>query len=385
MTPHTIPAPAGLRGRGRILALAVALAGCGGDSTGSGPGVPLHTAAAEAGLPLASPESQGMDSVRLAALVERIAAGAYGRQTGLVIVRNGAIVTERYFNGHSVQAPHTLQSVTKSVTSLLVGIALERGALEGIDRQVLGLFPEYPEVGHRDARKEAMTVEDLLTMRTGLDWTEYRHEPGQPLYDLNHSSGDWYRFVLDWPMREEPGTRWEYNSGGVILLSGILRNAAGVRADQLADQALFAPLGIQGARWVYGPGAVPHTGGGLSLRTRDMARLGLLVLNGGRWEGVQVVPEAWIARSTATHGPRVRTMGSHRVDYGYLWWQAPLDDPMNPRPAAGSLIFAAGAGGQWIIIVPRYGLVVAANAWDEQEWFRALDFLYSDILAAIVR
>jgi CubicO group peptidase (beta-lactamase class C family) len=381
---HTVPARpiAAIRACTAALALGAAVAGCRGDSMGTGGGDPLHAAAAEPGLPLASAGSKGMDSVRLAGLLERIGSGAYGHQTGLVVVRNGAIVAERYWNGHSVQAPHTLQSVTKSVTSLLAGIAEDRGVLE-LDEAVLGRFPEYPDLAHLDARKRAMRVEDLLTMRTGLDWTEYRHEPGEPLYELNHSPGDWYRFVLDWPMREQPGTRWEYNSGGVIVLGGILRAATGLRADQLADEALFRPLGITSARWAFGPDMVPHTGGGLSLRTRDMAKLGLLMLDGGRWEGAQVVSQEWIARSTATHLSRVRTMGPHRVDYGYLWWQVPLDDPMNPRPAPGSAIFAAGAGGQFIIIVPRYALVVATNAWDEAQWFRALDFLFTDILPAI--
>ncbi|HEU0015908.1 MAG TPA: serine hydrolase [Longimicrobium sp.] len=364
-----------------ILLLALA-AGC-GDATRPDP-VPLHWGAGEDGLPIVAAAERGMDSVVLAELVERIEDGAYGHQTSLLVVRDGAVVAERYFNGMQPNVLHTQQSVTKSVTSLLVGLAVEQGAIPGVDARVLPLLPQYTDVAHRGALKDSLAVEDLLTMRTGLDWEEWRYQ-GSPLQQLNESRSDWLRFVLDWPMGEQPGTRFQYNSGGVILLAGVIGTTTGTRADAFADEHLFGPLGITRAQWAHGyPDGLPHTGGGLWLRPRDMARIGMMVLDGGRWQGRQVVPAEWIARSTAAHVTAgVGAMGSHPVEYGYLWWRTDLDHPTNPRRESGEVIFASGARGQWIFIVPRHRLVVVATA-EQEGGPTALDYLYTHVLAAII-
>jgi CubicO group peptidase (beta-lactamase class C family) len=362
-----------------LLVLAL-LAACGGDPLGGGPPGPV---ARDDGWAVSTPAAEGMDGARLDALARRIRAGEHGTLHSVLIARHGRLVWEEYFGGWQAETPHTLQSVSKSVTSLLAGMAVGDGAL-AVDQPVVGFFPDYQPIRNLDARKQAMRVEDLLTMRTGLDWSESSYE-GSPLQQLNQSSGDWVRFVVDWPMREDPGTRWEYVSGGVMVLGGIVGRVEGARADSFAATRLFQPMRMAGYDWYRNPGdGFPHLGGGLLLRPRDLLKLGQLVLDQGRWNGSQLVPAEWIQASTRVHVAQPRAFGRHAVDYGYLWWLGSLADPMNPRRETGEVIIASGTGGQWIFVVPRYDLVMVSNGWNQVgRWVAAFDFLYTDVLAAI--
>ena len=367
-----------VRNRGlSVAALTLAMCGC-----GSSPNSPSSSAAGAAFLtpvastaewPASSPDAEGLDSTRLATLAGRIRARGYGSITSLLVVRNGRLVVEEYFGGITQGFPVTMQSVSKSVTSLIAGIAIDQGRL-GLDDRVTTLMRRYQPIGNLDARKDAMTVRDLLTMRGGFDWNEQVYA-GSPLQRLNDCGCDWLRFVLDWPMREPPGTRWEYVSGGVILLGGIIGEVTGQRLDRFADQFLFGPLEAQGAYWISGqPDGLPHSGGGLYLRPRDMAKLGQLVLDDGQWRGRQIVSASWIRASTARIVSAVRTFNAHPVDYGYLWWT------MSPS----DVVTASGALGQWIFVSPRDRLVViATGANDNGFWAAPTDFLYSDILPAV--
>ena len=343
----------------------------------------LSPVAAGAEWPVASPAEAGLDPSRLLDLVARIRRREYGTVDSLLVARGGRLVVEEYFGGWSEGRAHTVQSATKSVTSLLAGLAISEGRV-GIHDRVVDLFPGYEPLANDDDRKRGITLADLLTMRTGLDWSEATYS-GSPLERLNGCGCDWLRFVLDWPMREQPGARWEYVSGGTILLGGAIGAATGERVDRYADSRLFGPLGVRGATWARGlPDGLPHTGGGLDLRPRDMAKLGALIVDGGRWQGRQVVPEAWIRESTArvVHAPRY--LGSHAADYGYLWWLLDLDDPMNPRPLPGDVVTAAGARGQWIFAVPRLALVVVVtSSSDDRDWARPIDFLYTHVIPAV--
>jgi CubicO group peptidase (beta-lactamase class C family) len=363
----------------QVLALG-ALGAC-SDPAGSGP--PPEPVAADDGWLESTPAVEGLDAARLDALGDRIADGRYGAIDAVLVARHGRIAYERYFNGWTRDRAHTLQSVSKSVTSLLAGIAVGDGRLS-VDQPVVGFFPDYAPIRNLDDRKRAMRVEDLLTMRTGLDWSESPYE-GSPLQQLNESSGDWVRFVVDWPMRDPPGARWEYVSGGTIVLGGVIGRAAGERVDSLAAERLFEPLEMRNYAWYHNTGnGFPHTGGGLLLRPRDVLKLGQLVLDGGRWNGQQVVPEAWIAASTRRVTTPSFGFGPHAMGYGYLWWIGSLDDAMNPRNETGDIIVAAGTGGQWIFVVPRYDLVMVANGWTlDGRWVSAYGFLLTDVLPAV--
>lgn len=227
-----------------------------------------------------------MSRLRAGDLALRIRRGDYGRITSVLIARHGRLAFEEYFNGWSAEQPHTMQSVTKSVVSLLAGLAAGSGRLSVSDA-VTRFFPGYEPIANFDGRKAAMTVRDLLTMRTGLDSSEDPYA-GSALQRLNDCGCDWLRFVLDWRMREQPGTRWEYVSGGVIVLGGIVGVATGMPLGQFADAQLFSPIGATGASWIQGlPAGLPHGGGGLFLRPRDAAKVGQLMLDQGRWQGRQ--------------------------------------------------------------------------------------------------
>lgn len=331
----------------------------------------------------ATPASQQVDAAMIAALVERLRADEIADIHSLLIVRNGYLVVKEYFDDWTPDQIHTQQSVTKSVTSLLVGAALQRRLLRSVDEPVLGFFPEYEPVGALDEWKQAMTVRDLLAMRTGLDWSEAGYT-GTPLEQLNRCNCDWLRFMLDWPMAEPPGRRWEYNSGASILLGGVLRAATGKAVNDFAREALFIPLGIDDQRWSYGlPEGLMHTGGGLYLRPQSMARIGYLVLRNGRWGRQTIVSPQWLGQSM-TRSTRTATYFAGRpVDYGLHWWLLPLPQQMVRRGVSPDVYVAAGRFDQWIFVAPRFDLVVVVTGGTDQTFAEPVDFLYDAILPAM--
>jgi CubicO group peptidase (beta-lactamase class C family) len=329
----------------------------------------------------ASPSQVKMDSRALGALGDRLARGDVPGIHSLVVVRHGYVVIERYFNGSLRDDLHTLQSVTKSITSLVTGIALGEGRLRAADT-VLRILPEYATLTGGDARKEAVTVHDLLTMRSGIDFYEDPYS-GSPLQQLNNSRDDWVRIVLAQPMNAAPGARWQYNSGGVILLAGVVTRATGVAFDDYAATKLLTPIGITRYAWFRSPfDGLPHAGGGLNLRAIDLARIGYLVLRNGRWRDTQVVPAQWLGESMIPRTVRPRTLGSHVTDYGYLWWLLPLDRSGSTSSADNVIWTASGAFSQWLFVIPSQELVVAVTA-NTQSFSAPIDFLYNDILAAV--
>jgi CubicO group peptidase (beta-lactamase class C family) len=325
-----------------------------------------------------------MDPSKLDALVSRIKSKQIAELNGLVVIRHGYVVLEEYANGSSAGQVHEIQSVTKSVTSLLMGIAIDQGKISSVDAKVLDFFPEYSDFKNMDDRKRAVTLKSLLMMESGINFYEDPYE-GSPLQQLNTSSGDWLRIIFDQPMNAAPGELWQYNSGGVISLGGVIFNATHTTADEFARQNLFEPLGISTASWYKGnPNGLPHMGGGLSLRATDLARIGYLVLRKGKWGDRQIVSAKWIDESTAHLVRDPRTFGSHPTDYGYLWWLLPLDN-VSSTGRDTDIITASGAKGQWLFIVPKYDLVVAAtsNGQGFTSYIDPANFLYSYILPAI--
>jgi len=328
---------------------------------------------------ICSPSEQGLDSDKLAELVDLIREGKrYPRIQSLLIVRHGCLVVEEYFNNWKAERLHILQSVTKSFTSALIGMAIARGEIQGVDEKILDFFPDMEAIAHMDERKASIRLKDLLTMRSGVDYHE--QGPDSPHFRLNRTPTGWDKFYLDRPMAGDPGKNFNYDSGGVILLSAILKNRTGKHADVYAEQSLFKSLGIKEKFWVKNQDGHPHTGGGLALKTRNMARFGLLYLNKGKWEGEQVVPEDWIRESFKMHVD-FGNPDQDVVGYGYLWW---IQRP-DPQGKGEQYIYAArGAKGQYIFIVPEHDIVVAINA-DTQSGTQQrsiVEFLYGYILPA---
>jgi CubicO group peptidase (beta-lactamase class C family) len=331
----------------------------------------------------AMPAQVAVDAGPISTLISRLRAGSLGAEHALVIVRKGYVITDEYFVGWTGDSIHTEQSVTKSVTSLVTGIAIARGDLRGVDQPLVELLARYAPIANIDDRKRALTVRDVLTMRTGLDWNEDSYT-GSPLERLNNLQTDWLRFVVDWPMREQPGTRWQYNSGGVIALGGAIGIAAGMNTADYARAHLLQPIGITGDKWYRGfPDLLPHTGGGLLMRPRDLARIGYLVLRRGKWNGTQVVPEAWITESTRPLVTPTYRLGGRTSSYGYLWWLYTLDGGPPNASTSDLVIAASGAQGQWLFVVPNYDLVVAINAGITTGPDPALDMLFQTILPAM--
>ena len=376
-----------LRVRVAVAVLAMTALGCGNatepeqsveqlgdDAAAYWPGTSWRTA---------TPAQVGVDAPAIRNLVSRLRSGALGAEHALVIVRKGYLITDEYFGGWTADSIHTEQSVTKSVASLVTGVAIARGDVRGVDQPLVDLLTRYAPIANLDDRKRALTVRDILTMRTGMDWNEDSY-PGSPLERLNNLQSDWIRFVIDWPMREQPGTRWQYNSGGVIALGGAIGVAAGMNTADYARTHLLRPIGITGDRWYRGfPDALPHTGGGLLMSTRDLARVGYLVLRRGRWNTTQVVPESWITESTRPLVTPTYRLGGRTASYGYLWWLYTLAGGQPDASTTDLVIAASGAQGQWLFIVPRHDLVVAINAGITTGPDPGLDILFNTILPAM--
>lgn len=252
---------------------------------------------------------------------------------------------------------HTLQSVTKSVTSILLGIAFDLNEGYNVSTKVMPMFTDY-EIEALDKRKNAITIEDLLTMRSGLTWQEGDYTDPSDDCIAMEASDEWIKYVLNKPTDTLPGTRFEYNSGASVLLGKIVRIITGKRIDKWAEEKLFKPLGITDYYWKKTPNGEIDTEGGLYLKAEDLAKLGTLFLNNGKWKNQQIVSESWVSASISPVVPDVNPDNESKVGYGYQWWV--------PEHSNGQMnIFAGnGYGGQFLMVAPEYNLIVVFNGWN---------------------
>jgi CubicO group peptidase (beta-lactamase class C family) len=281
-----------------------------------------------------------MESQRLAQLLDAIQEQHLDLHS-LLIVRNGYLVSETYFGSYQQDTRHELYSCTKSFISTLIGIAIDKGYIDGTDHRIVDFLPEHT-FANLDAQKEAMTLENLLTMRSGLDWQE-----GDLAYSAMYRSPDWVQFVLDKPMAGPPGSQFNYCSGCSHLLSAILQEMTGMNPRDLAEQYLFQPLGISNIQWDTDAAGIPIGGWGLQMTPRDMAKLGYLYLQEGQWDGQQIISARWVENATRKHTETGGDLG-----YGYQWWTYP--------PLAAYT--ATGRYGQTIFVIPEADLVIVTTA-----------------------
>jgi CubicO group peptidase (beta-lactamase class C family) len=298
-----------------------------------------------------TPEEQGMDPQKLEAMLAEIQERDIDLHSFLII-RNGYIVSETYFGPYDQDTKHDMQSVGRSWTSALIGIAIDKGYIDGVDQRIVEFFPERT-FANMDQRKEAMTLEDVLTMRTGLEWQEL---PGA--FEKMQKSPDWVQYILDRPMTEEPGTRWNYCSICSHILTAVLNKTTGINPRDFAEQYLFEPLGISDVAWIADPDGIPLGAGGFKLTPRDMAKLGYLYLRNGQWDGQQIVSPQWIRKSTQTY-----SIVNEHLGYAYHWVTVP-----EMKGYA-----ASGGGGQIILVVPEYDLVIVTTALTEESIFELID------------
>ncbi len=270
-------------------------------------------------------------------------ASELARLSSLLVSWHGDLVLEKYFNGARAARPANVKSVSKSIISALVGIAIEQGKIKGVRQPAADFLPEL-QSRNLDAAKRAITIEDLLTMRSGLESTSSRN------YGAWVRSRNWVRFVLDRPLLSEPGTSMDYSTGNSHLLSAILTKATGVSTWQFAQQTLAKPLGFSLARWPQDPQGVYFGGNEMLMTPRQMVAFGELYLNRGLYNGRQILPASWI---DATFVPRARSNWSEQL-YGYGWWM---------RELAGYLTYYAwGFGGQFIFVAPELQLVIVTTS-----------------------
>ena len=293
-----------------------------------------------------SPEEQGMDSSLLVQMFETIQKEDI-RLHSLLIVRNGYLVTEAYWAPYGLGDKHSIESITKSVIGSLVGIAIDKGMIKGVDQKMLGFFPDRP-IQNLDDQKKAITLQNLLSMTPGMNCQDLS-SAGQGLFQ----AGDWVQYLLDLPVTDLPGTRWIYCSGAVHLLSAILQKATGMDARTYANSTLFEPLGIPEVKeqdWSTDPQGVTNGIAGLYLTPRDVAKYGVLYLNKGDWNGRQVVSRRWVDESTGEQAyiGKDDYVGGLDRRFGYLWSIFP------EQKIYGYL----GMAGQELFIVPEKKLVI---------------------------
>lgn len=366
-----------------IASLGVAPVAAGaGDSGGKSPGPPTRDWSH------ASPTGVGLDGAVLASVDDDIAKGKYGLVDSFQVFRCGAEVYSRkyahdyaqlygkeartkgplnarltgrynyfdpawhpYFHGTDL---HTMQSVSKTVTSAIIGIAITRGDFKaGLDTPVLSYF-DLSKVKNVDDRKRHMTLRSVLTMTTGLDWVEdVPYDDPRSDSSLMEATDDWVQYVIDKPMAHEPGTVFDYSSGATELLAYIFRKETGQDIDAYGEKYLFAPLGIK-HRWKRTYLGVVDTEGGLYLNGADLAKIGYLYLNGGRWDGQQLISDAWVRQSLT---PAIDT-GWQGLKYGFKWWLQPLEDRKE------YVWHAIGFGGQRLMVFPSEQLIAVFTGWD---------------------
>lgn len=295
------------------------------------------------GWELSTPQEQGLDAARLDEMLSMIDEQNVPLD-GLLLVRNGKIVLERYYGSYDADTQHIMYSVTKSFVSTLVGIAVDQGKLEGVELRALDLLPGGT-FENMDPRKESMTLENLLTMTSGLDFEE-----GDPTYRKMYNSDDWVKMVMDLPMATDPGKEFLYCSGCSHVLSAIVQEAAGESTLDFARKNLFEPLGITNVRWEADRQGIPIGGWGLNVTPRDMAKLGYLYLHNGKWEEKQILSESWVKAATTRH---IGTGGN--LGYGYQWWIYP----------SHNAYVALGRSGQTIFVAPDLNLIFVVTAHDE--------------------
>jgi CubicO group peptidase (beta-lactamase class C family) len=287
-----------------------------------------------------TPETQGLDSQALVELFDAVEAERLPIHS-LQIVRHGYLVLDAYFHPFAAQARHDVASVTKSITTTLVGLALDRGSIGGLDAAVVPLLGAGPPA---DARKLQIRVRDLLTTSSGLACGPVPYE--REMLAMA-ASPDWVRYALELTMQDAPGRRFAYCSPGFHLLSALITRTTGLSAEAFAREALFGPIGITDWRWPRDPQGINQGAGDLQIRPTDLLRIGYLFLRQGEWAGRQVVPRAWIAEAT-----RRQVDASPDDGYGFGWWL--------PKRWPG-LYQAVGRGGQRLVVWPAKDLLVVVT------------------------
>jgi CubicO group peptidase (beta-lactamase class C family) len=362
--------------------------------------------------PKGAPASVGLDEETLKNFDADIASGKYPLMDSLRVFRCGAEVFARqyqhdysqiYAKEAKIRGPlnarltgrynyfdtewhpfyhgtdlHTMQSISKTVTSIIIGVAITRGDFKASLETPVLKYLDVAKVEHVNDYKRHMTVENLLTMTSGMNSEElfYPENSDIPENDFVHmeASDDWVRYAINEPVVEEPGRNFTYSSADTELLAHVFQKETGQDIDTYAQKYLFAPLGIK-HYWKRDYAGNVDTEGGLYLNDGDLAKLGLLYLNNGLWEGKQIVSENWVKQSVAPHVPMPYTVEGGRLYYGFSWWLIPLNGEY--------AWLATGIGGQELLVFPRQSLIVVFTGWDVLNGGTDVNLLLPRLLPAV--
>lgn len=337
----------------------------------------VHTGFAQQsteGIATSTLSAERVNAEKIQALAAEIEKGVYPNIHSLLISRNNKLVYEHYWPGkdehwaipvgvvpHSKDSLHDIRSISKSIVSACVGIAIQQGKIKSVDQKVLDFFPQY--AAQDTGLKSALTVKHLLTMSSGLVWNEdvpYDNPENSEVRMIR--SADPVGYVLIQPMEAPPGQVWKYNGGTTQLLAAILERTTGKKVDQFAKEYLFTPLGITQFEWLRYPGTdMPAAASGLRLRSRDLLKFGLTYSNEGRWNGKQVVPASWVKASMED---QVQRQGHGGGAYGYqfwIWYDKAGDKEIR-------VVNCVGNGDQRIIFNKDNNLVVVITAGNYNKW-----------------
>jgi len=299
---------------------------------------------------ISTPELQGLDPDIVADLYRD--AAQLSNLYGLLIVKNGYLVAEQYFSWRGVDIASPTASVTKSYVSALTGIALREGILTSIDQEMMDFFPEFAG-RYDDLRKDQITIRQVLQMRSGYPWEEFSGNLGPLL-----SSPNWLPLLVEFPLSADPGAEFGYSNLTAHTMGVILARASGTSLRSFGETYLFEPLGVEVGSWPTDASGYHFGSGDVAFTARDMAKFGLLYLNGGTYEGRQIIPSEWVSASLQTYSTGIYgdRLGSYlrQIGYGYLWWYAEAGDY--------SFNYAWGHGGNLIILVHELDMVVVTTA-----------------------
>lgn len=327
-------------------------------------------------------------SALLDSLTAVVSENSYSDVHSILITKDGKLMYEKYFNGWHKDSVHDSRSSFKSVTSLLAGIAIDKGFIKDVNQKVYSFFPEYTDFSGNNAWKKDMTIEHLLQMKAGFDCEEFND--GKDCETDMAATKDWVRFSLNLPMKDKPGTVWAYNSSAPMILSGIISRAANMSIMDFAKKYLFDPMGIKQYRWTVDPAGHGMTAGSFYILSSDMVKIGEMVLQKGRWNGNRIVSAAWLTKSTRTSIPipdfsflklsRSAVAIPQPAYYGYYWYR----EEVRTGSFKEEVLFASGNGGQYIMLIERLGVAVAFTQGYYGNWKakRAFDLLARYIIPA---
>lgn len=281
----------------------------------------------------------------MADMIGAIRRGDYKNIHAILLAKDGLLILEEYFQGYTRDKPHLLRSATKSIGSVLVGIAIDHGYLRSVEEPIYRNFKDRTSVWNSWGK--AVTIRSLLTMTSGFDCDDHRGQKFKCERAM-HRSDDWVEFALRLPMAHLPGSHWAYNSTSLILLSDIITKSSGMSVPLFAEKYLMAPMDMDGFRWGYSPKGLAWLAGNAHMFPRDMAKFGQMCLDKGVWQNRRIVSEKWLAESTRCH-----SYSEYGINYGYLWWLG--SQLINDKQIEA--FWAQGNGGQVIFVCPAVDLV----------------------------